>query len=230
MEKVNNSDCSSDYSGDITKWVLRRRTSGCVSPLKRRKSPRNPRRKAPVLSARTFLPSTQQEIKDHLDRIGTQIKGLSYTPETTLRVINAALILQLEYLTSERKKTTKKGALMKDRVCKMFRIGPNTYSKIISEYMSESQVIYQSSARGNFEEKAAILPRTKEVVNKIRVFVWARQASSTRESYCEASAQILLWRAMGNHQTRPRRIREDFLWFRLSGHSALAAETRLQEG
>eukprot|EP00977_Amphora_coffeiformis_P025714 scaffold21657_cov85-Amphora_coffeaeformis.AAC.1 len=86
-----------------------------------------------------------------------------------MRVINAALTLKLEHLESERKKSTKKGAFVSERVCKMFRIAPNTYGKIINQYMSEQDNVYKSAPSGNFNEKPGRLPKTSEVAIKIRV-------------------------------------------------------------
>eukprot|EP00977_Amphora_coffeiformis_P021190 scaffold8966_cov152-Amphora_coffeaeformis.AAC.1 len=115
MAENDDNDSDFDISSNEGRPSIRRRTYASIQPVERRISPRNPKKTKSVGSERTSLPSTEVEIKEHLSRLQNRIKGLSFSQETSMRVINAALTLKLEHLESERKKSTKKGAFVRER-------------------------------------------------------------------------------------------------------------------
>lgn len=147
---------------------------------------------------RSSLPSVLSDVKVHLESIKKGLNKSRYDEELSLRVLHAALTMQKEYLESEQRKKTKKGAAVRTEICKLFGISPVTYSAIVNDYFAEVKTVYESSRQGNFNAKTSRLPNTKQVEIDIREFVRERRQSRQRTTavqvldFCQTKGYITI--------------------------------------
>jgi len=138
---------------------------------------------------RASLPSDLRQIYMMERSITKRLKGYDIDQGLSLRVLAAALHMKKEWLVEKRKLSVKKRKhhkplAIRKTICSLFRISPNTYSKITSSYFNERK-FYLSGRKsdgrsGNSDEKDTRIPRTVALQIEVRDFVRSRRSNRSR--------------------------------------------------
>ena len=145
------------------------------------------------------LPVTTKSVSKYLTHLKARLKSKPYDSVASNRVVHAALTLQLEYCKEKVKKDGRKPPppKVRERVCELFSLSPNTYSKIIKSFFDSVSESYSTGGRGGHPNKNTVLPQTKKTVIDIRTFVRNRRARKLRTTatqvleYCQGEGGYL---------------------------------------
>ena len=138
----------------------------------------------------SLLPNSLPSVVKTLQHLKKNLSSQPYHPDLSLRVQHAAFTLQQEYLSQKSKRsssvTPAKAAKIREQICSLFAISPNTYSKIMNSGMKG----HTTGDRGNFEPKATRVPVNSATVVRIRDFV--RQKRESRERVTSVQVMEML--------------------------------------
>ena len=86
---------------------------------------------------------------------------------------------------------------VRERICEMFSVSPNTYSKIMKAFFDSVSSPYATGGRGGHANENTLIPQTKKAVVDIRSFVRRRRALQIRTTatqileYCQGEGGYL---------------------------------------
>jgi len=86
---------------------------------------------------------------------------------------------------------------VRERICEMFSVSPNTYSKIMKAFFDSVSSPYATGGRGGHANENTLIPQTKKAVVDIRSFVRRRRALQIRTTatqileYCQGKGGYL---------------------------------------
>lgn len=190
--------CYSGHSETFLTPVLRRRPPEDVREVG---SARSSRKKAKQSDenqpVQIRLPTNTRAVSAYLQHLKPKLKSQPYDRIASIRIVHAALTLQLEYCKAKVKKDGMKAPppRIRKQVCDLFACSPGTYTKIMKAFFEKEAPTYETGARGGgFHEMR--IPQTGKAVISIRTFVRERRAKKLRTTavqvleFCQESGLI----------------------------------------
>ena len=193
-------DDISIYSGTLSSHNLRRRLAGDDLQLAGTNSSRKKVKTDAIDGAGGVrLPNSTKSVSKYLTKLKAKLKSKPYDSITSDRIVHAALTLQMDYCKEKVKKEGVKPSAPKVRenICKLFGISPNTYTKIMKSFFDCNSESYCTGFRGGNPCLETVLPQTKKTVINIRTFVRNRRFQQLRTTatqvleFCQGEGDLL---------------------------------------
>jgi len=200
METDDDNSLYSGHSDNLSSHNLRRRPAGDDLQLADTNSARKKVKKdADDGAGGVRLPNSTKSVSKYLTNLKAKLKSKPYDSITSDRIAHAALTLQMDYCKEKVKKEGVKppAPKVRENICKLFGISPNTYTKIMKSFFDGYSESYSTGARGGNACYDTVLPQTKKTVISIRTFVRIRRAQQLRTTatqvleYCQGEGQLL---------------------------------------
>lgn len=196
MESESDNDASSasvsSTSEEGPARILRRKHDGLPVQVERRRSSRKVARKSKKPSTKFTLPTNIDIVRHHLTTVSKSLRGETYTPGLSKRVMRAVLQMQYDWL-DKKQKAGAKGRVTKPNVrgtiSHLFGISTHTLTGIVQRFFKDSSM-YAKPRTGGLRRQERVRCTERNIV-MVRHFVREKRSKKKKVTAVQVTEHLL---------------------------------------